>query len=159
MRMLALPCRDDYRSQPQRTMWFCRWALERDDWEYLFKCDDDTYISIPRLLAYNQSGRDYIGSEWRPGVQYGSGGAGYFLSRKAAEIVAAGLPAIGSEDKLVGRMLRKSGLLFSNEPRLVPYGSSAKRPKRDNNLITAHSRKPDIFFLSHSETGLMADAK
>ena len=25
---LALPCPDDYASLPQRTLWFCRWALE-----------------------------------------------------------------------------------------------------------------------------------
>ncbi len=24
---LVLPCPDDYASLPQRTMWFCRWAL------------------------------------------------------------------------------------------------------------------------------------
>ena len=35
-------------------------------WDYLFKCDDDTYVSIPRLLAYDTAGRDYIGAEWKP---------------------------------------------------------------------------------------------
>ena len=107
---LALPCPDDYPSLPQRTRWFCQWALNLPSpsgrgaggeglarWDYLFKCDDDTYVSIPRLLAYADSflspntshlSPDYIGAEWKPGVKYASGGAGYFLSRKAAAIVA-----------------------------------------------------------------------
>ena len=87
---LVLPCPDDYASLPQRTMWFCRWATQYSvlgtQWDYLFKCDDDTYISIPRLLAFDPAGRDYIGAEWRPGVGYGSGGAGYFLSRRPRQL-------------------------------------------------------------------------
>ena len=53
-----------------------------------------TYVSIPRLKAYDLArpgvpgAPDYVGTEWKPGVGYASGGAGYFLSRKAATIVA-----------------------------------------------------------------------
>ena len=52
---VALPCPDDYPSLPRRTLWFCRWACEPQypDWDYLFKCDDDTYVSMPRLLSYD----------------------------------------------------------------------------------------------------------
>ena len=173
---LVLPCPDDYSSLPQRTMWFCRWALgeeEREkggggeggrellapaDWDYLFKCDDDTYISVPRLLAYAASelaGRDYVGAEWRPGVGYGSGGAGYFLSRRAAAIVAERLEPhkTGAEDLLVGQVLRSAGVCFSIEPQLVPFGSMEHRPKKDNNLITLHGVEAGAFLAAHAETG------
>ena len=96
---LVCPCPDDYPSLPQRTRWFCRWALAQNDWDYLFKCDDDTYVSITRLSLYDLAGRDYVGAEWKPGVGYGSGGAGYFLSRKAATAVAERLEQpCGAED-------------------------------------------------------------
>jgi hypothetical protein len=188
---LILPCPDDYSSLPQRTRWFCRWALgERMkdgvpaqwvggrmnqeihpssfrlhlsfEWDYLFKCDDDTYVSIPRLLACDLAGRDYVGAEWRPGVGYGSGGAGYFLSRKAAGLVAEHLEqAAGAEDLLVGQILRHPqagtrGVAFSIESRLVPFGSMENRPKRENDLITLHGASADAFLAAHAETGLGA---
>ena len=181
---LALPCPDDYASLPQRTLGFCRWALgvgsreawgvgretngdprltphaPRPDWDYLFKCDDDTYVSIPRLLAYDLAGRDYVGAEWKPGVGYGSGGAGYFLSRRAAILVAERMeytrpgPFVGAEDLEVGKVMRNAGIEFSIEPRLIPFGSMENRPKRNNDLITLHGVQADAFLAAHAETGL-----
>ena len=148
---LVLPCPDDYASLPQRTMWFCRWATQYSvlstQWDYLFKCDDDTYISLPRLIAFDPARPgvpgtpDYIGAEWRPGVGYASGGAGYFLSRKAATIVAERLESYptGAEDLLVGQVLRAAGIELSIDPRFVPFGSPERRPCADNDLITLHA--------------------
>jgi hypothetical protein len=157
---LVLPCPDDYASLPQRTRLFCQWALSTEysalstHWDYLFKCDDDTYVSIPRLLAYDLAGRDYVGAEWRPGAAYGSGGAGYFLSRKAAATVADRLTMpSGAEDLLVGQVLRAAGIPLSIEPRFVPFGSAARRPARSNDLITCHAG-PAAWQFSHAETGL-----
>ena len=152
---LCLPCPDDYPSLPQRNAAFCRWALQRPDWDYLFKCDDDTYVSSPRLLAYDLAGRDYVGAEWQPDVGYGSGGAGYFLSRKAAALVAEQLDqSTGSEDLLVGQVLRSAGIELVIEARLVPSGSMQHRPKKDNDLITVHGADADTFLAAHAETGL-----
>jgi len=164
---LALLCPDDYPSLSQRTRWFCRWAIEEGGggkaeggWDYLFKCDDDTYVSIPRLAAYaakELAGRDYVGAQWRAGVGYASGGAGYFLSRKAAELVARRLTTPqGAEDLLVGQVLQGAGMRFSIEPRLVPFGSVHCRPTRDNDLITLHGVGAEVFLASHAETGWQA---
>jgi hypothetical protein len=163
---LALPCPDDYPSLPQRTNSFCRWACEQPGWDYLFKCDDDTYISMPRLTAYDPADpatgcpRDYIGAEWQPGVGYGSGGAGYLLSLRAAAIVAERLHATptGAEDLLVGRLLAAAGIPLSIERRLVPFGSMDRRPRRENDLITLHGVEADAFLASHAETGLWSAA-
>ena len=130
---LALPCPDDYASLPQRTLWFCRWALEEGGrgkgeggWDYLFKCDDDTYVSIPRLPSYDLRGRDYVGAEWRPGVGYGSGGAGYFLSRRAAGLVAERLTqATGAEDLLVGQSSAPPGSSSRSSPGWCPSDRSS----------------------------------
>jgi len=153
---LACPCPDDYESLPQKTWWFAKWALQRDDWDYLFKCDDDTYISIPRLLAYDLEGRDYVGAEWRPGVSYGSGGAGYFLSRRAAAIVAEHLEAYptGPEDLHVGQVLRAAGIEFSIEPRLIPFSGLDKFPRPGNDSITGHHLESSLWAIAHAETRL-----
>jgi hypothetical protein len=87
-------------------------------------------------------------------VGYGSGGAGYFLSRKAAGLVARELEqATGAEDLLVGEVLRAAGIRLSIDPRFVPFGSAEKRPRRDNDLITLHGVDADLFLASHAETG------
>ena len=124
------------------------------DWDYLFKCDDDTYVSIPRLLAYDLAGRDYVGAEWQLRVGYGSGGAGYFLSRRAAALIAERLTAAtGAEDLLVGQILRAAGIPLHIEPRLVPFGSMEHRPRQGNDLITLHGVGADAFLAAHAETG------
>jgi hypothetical protein len=156
---LCFPVPNDYAALPRRTRAFCEWALAQPGWEYLFKCDSDTYVSIPRLAAYELAGRDYIGAEWKLGVGYGSGGAGYFLSRRAAGVVAARLTQrTGAEDLLVGQVLREAGIPLSIESRFVPWGSMEHRPARSNNLITVHGVGAEVFFAAHAETGLQADA-
>ncbi len=168
--LLLLPCPNDYGALPQRTRWFCRWAIDAGgQWDYLFKCDSDTYVSVPRLLAYcerlqadpasvrridnpSYGPLDYLGAEWKPGVGYGSGGGGYLLSRRAAAVVAEKLThATGAEDLLVGQVLRQNGIRFSSEPRFVPFGSMEQRPKRANDLITTHKVGPDVFWKCHEE--------
>lgn len=115
--ILYLDCPDTYNDLPRKTMAFIEFALAHWDVEYLFKCDDDTYVRMPRLLAYwkQLQGRyDYIGRlgggpdmncYWHIDKgAYGQesteryrgrfiapwmiGGPGYFLSRWAAQLVA-----------------------------------------------------------------------
>jgi hypothetical protein len=157
-RYLLLPGPSDYRSLPQRTRAFCQWAIARDDWDYLFKCDDDTYVSISRLVRYPLTA-DYIGAEWAPGVQYASGGAGYFLSRKAAEVVAEHLTQKeGPEDVYVRDALASQGIPFTQDQRFVALGNEELRPRAGNDLITLHavpSVSAELFYKSYQEcTGL-----
>jgi len=87
------------------------YAINWDDWQYLFKCDDDTYVAVARLLAYDIAGRDYIGGDWTRGVGFASGGGGYFRSRRAAEVVAENLDEeTGPEDALMRDKLRSTGI-------------------------------------------------
>ena len=149
---LWLPVPDDYPSLPQKTQAFCAWALGRTDWDYLLKCDDDTAICASRLAEYDTAGKDYIGAEWRQGVDYGSGGAGYFLSRRAAEIVAERLRhTVGPEDLLVGDVLRAAGIHLFKDGRFVPFGTIAHRPALSNDLITAHAVGREVFEAIHRE--------
>jgi hypothetical protein len=142
---------DSYSHLAPMTHGFCRWALHQPDWDYLFKCDDDTYIHASRLFEYPAKNRDYIGAEWRRGVGYGSGGAGYLLSRRAAEIVARQpVPGRGAEDKWVGNILRNAEVPFSIEPRFIPFGNLDRRPRPNNDVITTHSHT-EAFLASAGE--------
>lgn len=163
--LLLLPCPDHYDALPQRTRWFCQWALQQDGWDYLFKCDDDTFVAAERLANYEPPG-EYVGAEWKAGVRYGSGGAGYFLSRRAAEIVAehlhdvpgpeakSGEPpfpnALGSEDLIVGETLRHYGVKFVIDDRFGFDHKHVDPPLPQNDKITTHALSPDRFHELHA---------
>jgi len=134
---LWLPCPDDYRSLPQKTRGFCRWALDSADFDYLFKCDDDTYVCLDRLTQV-PAGLDYCG--WNVnGRGYASGGAGYLLSRRAAGVVAEKLiEPTGPEDMLVGRHLRQAGISLVHDTRFYPFSRLSRAPQPTNRQITGH---------------------
>lgn len=168
---LWLPARDQYLFLPQKTREFCRWAIGHQDappWTYLFKCDDDTYIHGPRFAAYEPAGRDYIGNEWKAGVRYASGGAGYWLSRRSAEIVAEQLATdpqatpddpiwsktSGPEDMAVGALLRSEEIQFHKDPSFEPWGWRPSATPADNpHLITTHAIEDQAMLTVHRRCG------
>jgi hypothetical protein len=122
-----------------KTQAFCRWALKLPTWDYLYKCDDDTLIHPSRFAAYLPSLQDdYVGGKWRPQSDYASGGAGYFLSRRAAEIIAhATWPAVWAEDSLVGETLAAAGIRLTPDARFVAAARPGWRRRRPE-WITVH---------------------
>ena len=142
--MLTLPCADDYDSLPQKTCGLLQWAISTAEYEFIFKCDDDTYLRPERLIAEATHGVDYMGAYWTENAGYASGGAGYLLSRHAAEIAACGLAKhpTGAEDLLVGQILRGAGVPMITSDRFVPFADEQKRPKPTNQIISAHASDP-----------------
>jgi hypothetical protein len=119
-----LDCPDDYLGLPYKTKALLKAA---SDYEYIFKVDTDTYVVPDRLLQSDFYNYDYVGhfngAIGVPNVIYGkcyswaSGGSGYWLSKKAAEIVANAevLPSsicpiskIPCEDLWIGQVLGPS---------------------------------------------------
>jgi len=127
---LFLPCPNDYPFLPSRIRWLCRWALDEPlAWDYLFKTDDDVRLDVHRLAAYELANADYCGHAmelydgWghdtagrkiKAKMKLYASGCGYFLSRRAAAIVAERFAAErieqGAEDLLVGQVLREAGI-------------------------------------------------
>lgn len=144
---------DDYASLPFKTQEICRYALGLG-YDYIFKADVNTYIHVPRLLRTNYWKHDYIGfyrgNHEIPGG-YASGGSGYWLSRRAMEIVAnteMQLDYIDGERGYVrGEDLQVGRALFANG--IVCHWSEAYRlddqyPAPWNSIITNHDvRNPN----------------
>jgi hypothetical protein len=78
---VILPVRDDYMALPAKVRQAFQWALDHD-YDYVFKCDRDTFIHADRLMAAIPEGKDYVGLVGNEGDCCG-GGAGYWVSRNA----------------------------------------------------------------------------
>jgi hypothetical protein len=141
---VALACADDYPHLPQKTMHVLRWFLEHYEFEYLFKCDDDTYVRPERLLGALPPAHEYCGwgvnRSFADAPEVASGGAGYLLSRRAARLAAEGLASrpTGAEDDLVGRVLGAVGIRLHHDPRFRWNVEPSSVPAPDNDIISAH---------------------
>ncbi len=134
---LFCPCPDDYGSLSLKVRWLCLWAIANYNFDFLFKCDDDTYVHLERLLGCDTPG-DYVGGTI-PGHEYrhASGGAGYRLTRDAAIQVANSLMTKAwYEDLLVWNLLTAAGIPLQPDARF--HYNSEPFPARDNDQITCH---------------------
>jgi hypothetical protein len=147
---------DDYDSLPIKSLALIAWAYEHD-YDFIFKCDDDTYCRIDRLLssgfeAHNYSGFRKISPWFGWAIEFAQGGAGYWLSRLAMQAVLgfAGKPCIwGPEDLNLARMLAVHGIRLHHDPRYQWTMDMVPRP--DNDIITAHRCTPQDFERIHSQ--------
>lgn len=144
---LILTCPDGYNHLPSKVRMCCNWVLSNHSakYDYIFKCDDDTYIDIPRFLEYFNnillpSRHDYVGRKINE-AGTASGGAGYFLSRTAYTAVANSSIEKGAEDVEVSRVLMENGIEITNVPLFDPWGKEI--PDKSNVLITSHYVSPE----------------
>jgi Galactosyltransferase len=138
--LVSLPVQDTYEHLAGKVHCFYRYALEHYDFEYLFKCDDDTYVRPERLCALPRSGVDFLGSmEVLRG--YAQGGAGYLMSRPmvkhfASQSVVTDRP----EDVFFTERAIASGMSLASTARLQGYGDQV--PEVDNEVVTGHWLRP-----------------
>ena len=122
---VVVDCRDDYESLPVKTRRICQWVMGKT-FERVFLCDTDTYINARAFLSSSFERYDYAGRFIKDGTYPGgppfryedehgnlypecrawaSGGWGYFLSRRAANVIASTPPTMWAEDMQVGNSL------------------------------------------------------
>jgi hypothetical protein len=138
----VLNCPDDYQSLAIKTKAMIRWALDRS-YDYLFKCDTDTVVNPWGLICSGFRYYDYIGgynADIVPfftdkKIEFASGGAGYWLSRKAMAVLDfLDAPRVAAEDVFVANTLSTGGIFpeFHSGYRWRP-GEDV-----DENVITLH---------------------
>ena len=112
-----------------------RWALA-DGYDYVFKCDDDTYVWVDRLLASGFERWDYCGfsHDWHT-PRFASGGAGYWMSRRAMGVLAAQEDAFEPHDDVwVGAVMERDGIVLAHDSRYQPELPHVLR----GDMITVH---------------------
>ena len=131
---------DDYHNLPTKTRKICAWATGKVC-DYIFLCDTDTFVNVPKLLAtpfaqadyagkiskpigttfrYNAVDRDGNGEVHERCYPWASGGYGYFLSRKAFHEVMYAFPDSWAEDLWVGQVM--GGLAAVGEITIADLG-------------------------------------
>jgi hypothetical protein len=150
---ISLPCGDAYEDCAFKQIEMIKFVK---DYDYVFFCDDDTYVVIDRLMLCGFEAHDYMGC---PCMLYeecvaAHGGAGFWMSKKA--MVAAldvGLDhpkfiKTQFSDQAVGRLLRIAGIKLKADMRfhLGKYvgnrGVCVLVPNRFNRYITTHFISP-----------------
>lgn len=158
---IILDARDDYKHLPFKTRELCKFVVA-NGYDFVYKCDTDTYARPDRLLASGFQNHDYTGTpnKWEISlpresncecldclkkypkgrtelVLYANGGPGYWMSAKAADIISRAPVTHWAEDIWIGRTLAKNGIVFTPDTRYSP-SLSASRVLKNNNVISQH---------------------
>jgi len=134
-----------------------KWATLQG-YEYMFSCFADTYASVERLLASGYENYDYFGDVFcHPnGTPYCQGGPGYFLSRKAFDILNKATCSYPNEDCWVGDMLAGKDIKTKDSKDFVWLGHlPGMGPSKSNTHISAHlsnaegGYRPELMYEKH----------
>ena len=163
---VMLDCPDDFDNLPRKVQLICRWASDQG-YDFTFKCDTDSYISIPRLLASGYEKYHYSGAcGERPNVYpdacFPANGGGYWLSRRAFEYLAENMNlGLGKncEDWCVFLSLMKgAGIFVHHDPRYQANRSiPGQAPSEGNDFIILHDagqhslRNPENMTSAHQQ--------
>ncbi|MDR0536296.1 MAG: hypothetical protein LBG65_08145 [Puniceicoccales bacterium] len=148
---VELAAKDGYDFLPGKVLEFFRHALEHFDFEWLFKCDDDTYLAVDRLPSLLEKDVDFIGDAMLAKRRAPSGGAGYLMSREIVEKLTRfpNLPQTGPEDLLLGRIIvDKLKARWHSTPKLCHDHSRAPRP--GNDIVSSHWCTPQRLLRLHN---------
>jgi hypothetical protein len=131
-----LGCGDDFVAMPAKIKALCQWALDHG-YERVFRCDDDTFVYVDRLMrqAYEHE-VDYGGYDCGG---FAIGGSGIWLSRRALEIIANSTWAENEwrDDAFIGDALKAHGIKMADLPGLSEeYQTHAGR-------VTVHPVSPE----------------
>lgn len=139
------------------------------DWDFLFKCDDDTFVDFSNLVKllekYDSQTDLYLGAKIVNPFPYGQGGAGYILTRNSVKKCLKSLKYIYNdrsknklaEDYSVGLALKhqkinltETNLLSTPNPDLAKKDQSVcLNAITKHNKITTHYVKPETMHWIH----------
>lgn len=149
-----LDCDDSYVGLPQKVRLICCWALDHG-FSWLYKCDDDTFCFVDRLLSGEFEKHDQVGFKLPGEHTYIVGGPGYTLSTPAMMAVSRDTVTGHAEDLWVGSTLRKYGLDRHRDLRFLSGLSNhyidVDRLPANHNYIGLHAVTKEGMLKLHAE--------
>jgi lipopolysaccharide biosynthesis glycosyltransferase len=155
---ILLNCRDDYKHLPEKTFQFFQWALKNVAFDYLLKCDDDSYIRLDRIEKLVAENPETIGTK-NPAIRDAYSGSVYLISRNVLEKIVnnGGLPTSGPEDIAVSTKLKSLGFSLKFDPRLI---HDTSRPMAEwSEQISLHWVKPVAMHRIHQRFDVKIKAR
>jgi hypothetical protein len=129
---------DDYAHLAYKVRGQCRWALEQG-YDYMLQVGSDIYIVLDRLMNSGFEQHDYTGKTCGNHPLVGghyAGGGGYWLSKRALQLVVDSPVTFWAEDLWVGSIMCKNHIGLNIDQRYaVDY---PEVPRADNDIITTH---------------------
>lgn len=126
--LLQVP--DDYRHIAVKVRAIFQYALSQG-FEYVFKCETDTYVVPDRLLKSGFENHDILGG---PAGKNLAGGSGWWMSRKAMQAVVNEPINTWSDDCWFPTLLRSKGFAVGHDVRYSDESVSSI-----NNFISTHT--------------------
>ena len=150
--VVNVDCNDAYYDLTSKTKLKCKWGVEHG-YDFIFCCFPDMYARPERLELCGFEQHYYFGTTSHncPGGCYCQGGPGYFLSRRAAELIANCGENYPNEDCFVANILLRAGVKPIHCDGFKYLGPG---PLKTNDVITNHlSVQPDGFTVAcmHAE--------
>lgn len=161
---------DDWNGLPAKTQKVCRYAA-MNGYDFLFKTDTDSYVSIPRLLRsgfekYHYSGSCGEQANVYPDSCFPANGGGYWLSRRSFEYLADNMNlGLGKncEDWCVFLSLMKgAGIFVHHDPRYAANRPIPRQgPKPGNDAMILHDagefnlRNPEHMLAAHEAAKIL----
>jgi hypothetical protein len=134
---------DDYMHVSYKFREACKWAWLRG-YDYIFQAITDTFVVPSRLLASGFEHYDYVGTANAELTAVG-GGPGFWLSRKAMQILISAPVTHWCSDGWTGDVMSRNGIKLTHDSRYTSLGQSVP-PRRDNDIITSHiANTPAIY--------------
>jgi hypothetical protein len=121
---------DSWDGITEKSVAVCKWALEQG-YDAVLKVDLDTLVRPVALLSAGLEQFDYVGGEnSQNGLSFASGGAGYWLSRRAAE-AKLNFPATRgpAEDVHTAQALLAAGIRLHPDDRFRFIPGQSFRPE------------------------------
>lgn len=134
--VIVLPVVDELYGLTEKAKAKAKWAFD-SGYDYVFSCFPDTYTCPRRLLDCGFEDADYLGNVYQfpDSPAFCQGGPGYFLSRKACELVFSSPLSYLNDDCFIGDTLYKAGITARDHKGFTAFGPG---PVRNNNSITNH---------------------
>lgn len=140
---IFLDCGDNYTQNPAKMKAICRWALDHG-YDYLLRCDDDTFVFPERLLSTDWATFDYSGScsnnDFHPG-------GCMFLSRRMMELVINAPVTNYADDVWIGKVARDHTVPIHHIPNMRnQWGTGYKVPLDidPTGIASFHSCTPEV---------------
>jgi len=125
---------DEYCYSRQKLQGMIAWTLEHE-YDFMFKCDTDTYVCVPRLLTSGFERWDWSGGYY--------GGSGYWLNKTAMGVLSK-IPLDGenwAEDQWVTKQLQDHNFTLHGDSRYRSQDDLNIGPAPSNDFITTHCYK------------------